>query len=43
MPITQVYVHRDETTLRAGMARLDADLVSRWYQEGEAEEETQVQ
>ena len=41
--ITQVYVHRDEATLRAGMARLDADLVSRWYQDDEDEEKIQLQ
>ncbi len=41
--ITEVYVHRDEATLRAGMDRLDADLVSRWYQDEDDQERTQAQ
>ncbi len=36
----EVYVHPDETMLRAGMTRLGDDLVSSWYQDDGAEEKT---
>ena len=40
--VTAGYVHRDESTLRAGMARLEADLVSRWYQTDEENKNSQA-
>ena len=40
---TEVYVHADETMLRAGMTRLEGDLVSSWYQEDAPEKEIQAQ
>ncbi len=33
---TQIYVHRDQSMLRAGMGRLGADMVSTWYQQHDA-------
>ena len=41
--ITQIYVHPDESMLRAGMQRLTEDLVSRWYQEDGGEEKAEAQ
>ena len=40
---TEVYVHADEAMLRAGMTRLEGDLVSSWYQEEATEKKIQTE
>ena len=40
--VTQVYVKRDEETLRKGMARMETELVSGWYQLEEEREQIQI-